>query len=152
MTAIDTSTAGPTLSVADPLIDPEAAAMVAVPTPAPVADPLELIAATVGNDELQVTLPLRSCVLPLLYVPVAVNCWLLPAAMEAADGVTEIEVNTAGVTDNDAEPLMVPEVAMTRAAPGARLVASPPLFTVAMEAADDVQAAVVVRFCVVPLL
>ncbi len=67
-------------------------------------------------------------------------------------GLTEIEVSTAAVTVNVAEPLIVPEVAVIVEVPGAMLVASPPLLTVAIELADDVQAAVLVRFCVVPLL
>jgi hypothetical protein len=66
--------------------------------------------------------------------------------------VTEIEVNTAAVTVNVAEPVIVPEVAVMVAIPGATLVASPPLLTVAMEVADEVQVAVLVRVCVVPLL
>ncbi len=66
VTAIDTSTAGPTLSVADPLIDPEVAVIVAVPTPAPVANPPEPMLATVVKEELQLTVLLKSCVLPSL--------------------------------------------------------------------------------------
>ena len=67
-------------------------------------------------------------------------------------GVTEIEVNTAAVTVNVAEPLIVPEVAVTVVLPNATLVASPPLLTVAIEVAEEVQVAVEVRVCVVPLL
>ena len=67
-------------------------------------------------------------------------------------GVTEIEVNTAAVTVNAAEPLIDPDLAVMVALPCARLVASPLLFTVAMDVADEVQVAVVVRLCVVPLL
>jgi hypothetical protein len=68
------------------------------------------------------------------------------------EGVTEIEVNTAAVTVNVAEPLIVPEVAVMVAAPCATLVASPPLLTVAMEVFEEVQLALEVRLCVVPLL
>jgi hypothetical protein len=66
--------------------------------------------------------------------------------------VTEIEVSSGAVTVNVAEPLIVPEVAVTVAVPCAMLVASPPLLTVATEVADDVHVDVLVRFCVVPLL
>jgi hypothetical protein len=67
--------------------------------------------------------------------------------------VTEIEVRTAAVTVNMAEPLIVPEVAVIVAVPGATLVANPVwVLIVATEVFDDVQLAVVVRFCVVPLL
>jgi hypothetical protein len=67
-------------------------------------------------------------------------------------GVTEIEVNTAALTVNVAEPLIVPDFAVIVALPCATLVASPPLLTAATEDFDEVQLAVVVRFCVVPLL
>jgi hypothetical protein len=76
----------------------------------------------------------------------------LPAATEAVVGVTEIEVNTAAVTVKVAEPWIVPEVAVIVVLPFATLVANPPLLTVAIDFAEEVQVAVVVRFCVVPLL
>jgi hypothetical protein len=63
-----------------------------------------------------------------------------------------MEAKTAAVTVNVVEPLIVPEVAVMVALPGATLVASPPLLMVAIDFADEVQVAVVVRFCVVPLL
>jgi hypothetical protein len=66
VTAIDTSTGSPTLSVAVALIVLELAVMLAVPTPTPVADPPLLIVATVARDELQFTVLVRFCVLPSL--------------------------------------------------------------------------------------
>jgi hypothetical protein len=66
--------------------------------------------------------------------------------------VTEIEVNTAAVTVNAAEPLIVPDLAVMVALPWATLVASPLVLTVAIDFAEDVHVAVLVRFCVVPLL
>lgn len=66
VTAIDTSTGCPTLSVANPLIEPDVAMMVALPTPAPVAKPLVAMLATVVGDELQLTVLLRFCWLPSL--------------------------------------------------------------------------------------
>jgi hypothetical protein len=77
---------------------------------------------------------------------------LYPAATEAVVGVTAIEVKTAAVTVNVAEPLIVPDLAVTVVLPCATLVASPPLLMVAIDLAEEVQVAVVVRFCVVPLL
>lgn len=65
--------------------------------------------------------------------------------------MTAIEVNTAAVTVRVAEPLIEPEEAEMVAVPCATAVASPAL-TVATEAAEDVHAAVLVKFCVVPLL
>jgi hypothetical protein len=66
--------------------------------------------------------------------------------------VTAIEVNTAAVTVNVDDPLIVPEVAVMVVLPCATLVANPPPLTVAIVVAEEVQVAVVVRFCVVPLL
>ena len=57
-----------------------------------------------------------------------------------------MELNTAAVTVNVADPLIVPEVAVIVAVPCATLVANPPLLTVATEVAEDVQVALVVRF------
>ncbi len=63
---MDRSTAGFTVSVVDPLIAPELALMVALPTPVPVAIPLPEMVATAGVDEFQVTEVVRFCVLPSL--------------------------------------------------------------------------------------
>jgi len=72
--------------------------------------------------------------------------------MEAVLGVTAIEVNAAAVTVNVADPLIVPEVAVIVAEPGAALVANPVLLTVAIEVAEDDQVTLSVIFPVVPLL
>jgi len=67
-------------------------------------------------------------------------------------GVTEIEVSTAAVTVNVAEPLMVPDLAVIVAVPCAMLVANPTLLTVAIVVAEGRQVAVLVSVWVVPLL
>ena len=82
----------------------------------------------------------------------AVNCCVWPAATEAVVGVTAIEVNTAAVTVNVADPLIAPAVAVIVAEPCAKLVARPALLTVAIDVADEVHCTVLLRFCVVPLL
>ena len=61
-------------------------------------------------------------------------------------GVTEIEVNAAALTVNVAEPLMVPDLAVIVALPCAMLVANPALLTVAIDVAEEVHVAVLVRF------
>ena len=66
--------------------------------------------------------------------------------------MTAIEVNTAAVTVNVADPLIAPDVAVIVAEPDARLVARPALLTVAVDVADEVHCTVLVRFCIVPLL
>ena len=76
-----------------------------------------------------------------------------PAATDAVVGVRAIEVNVGCVTVSAAEPLMMPDLAVMVAVPGATPVASPVLlFTVATEVFEEVQVAVVVRFWVVWLL
>jgi hypothetical protein len=47
---------------------------------------------------------------------------------------------------------MVPDLAEMEAVPWVTLVANPPLFTVATEVAEEFHLAVLVRFCVLPLL
>ena len=81
------------------------------------------------------------------------NCWVRPATTEGFWGVTEIEVNVAAVTVSVVEPLIEPDLAVMVALPAAMPVAKPvvPLM-VATEVLDELQVAVVVRFCVVPLL
>jgi hypothetical protein len=138
--------------VAEAAIEPEVAVMVALPTPAPVANPLSAMVAIAVEEEFQLTEAVRSCVLLSLYVPVAVNCCVVPFAIEAVAGVTDKEVKTGGVTVNVAELLMLPEVAVILAVPLATPVARPPLLTVATETEEELQFAVLVRFCVVPLV
>jgi hypothetical protein len=151
VTAMETSTACPTFSVAVPLTKPDVAVMTAVPTPSPLATPPPAMLATV-EDEVQVTELVRSCALPSLYVPVAVNCWLVPLAIDALPGLTDIDTNTGDVTAKLVEPVTVPEVAVIIVLPGLTLVASPPLLTVAIVVADEVHVTMLVRVCVVPLL
>jgi hypothetical protein len=74
VTAIDCSVAAVTVRTVEPLIPPDVALIVEVPTPAPVARPAALIVAVVVVPELHVTVLVRFCVVPSLNVPVAVNC------------------------------------------------------------------------------
>ncbi len=67
-------------------------------------------------------------------------------------GVTAIETKTGAVTVNVVEPLIVPAVAVIVAVPCDTLVANPPLAIVATDAADEVQVAILLRFCVEPSL
>jgi hypothetical protein len=64
VTAIETRPALVTVRVVDPLTVPELAAIVVVPVPIPLASPAVEIVAIVREDELQVTVPVMSCVLP----------------------------------------------------------------------------------------
>lgn len=65
VTASDTSTGAPTFSVAEAVIAPDVAVIIAAPMPAPVANPvLDTVAAPA--EELQLTRLVTSCMLPLL--------------------------------------------------------------------------------------
>jgi hypothetical protein len=67
--------------------------------------------------------------------------------------VTEIEVKAGVVTVSVVDPLMEPDLAVMVAVPTVTAVASPVfLVMVATEFLEEVQVAVAVRFCVVPLL
>lgn len=90
VTAIDTRVALVTVSEVEPLTDPDAAVMVAVPVPVLVPRPAALMDATLTLEDDQIT-DGNCCVLPSSKRPVAVNCCVVPIAMEEFAGVTEIE-------------------------------------------------------------
>ena len=71
-------------------------------------------------------------------------------AIEAELGVTVMELRVAVVTASDAVPLIVLDVAVMVTLPSVTPVATPVEAIVAMELLEEVQAAVLVRFCVVP--
>jgi hypothetical protein len=129
VTANDTSTAAVTVSVVDPLTPPTLAVMFALPTPTPLATPgvgpPVVIVLTPGVSELHSTVLVMFCVLPSVYVPVAVKACVVPSEMTGTAGVTAIETSTAGVTVTVVEPLIVPNVAVTLVLPKATLLATP---------------------------
>ena len=71
------------------------------PMPAPVARPLALIVATVGEAEFQVTWLVIFAVLVSLYVPVAVNCEVSATGMLVGVPDIAIDCRTAAVTVNE---------------------------------------------------
>jgi hypothetical protein len=80
------------------------------------------------------------------YVPVAVNCWVVPATLVAVAGVTAMEdrVGTVRV----AVPDLPLKVAVMVAEPAATPVARPLVLTVAVDVLDEVQVTFVVIFWV----
>jgi hypothetical protein len=90
-------------------------------------------------------------------MPVAANCWVWPWAIDAAVGLTEMAVNTAGVTVSTAVPAMSPDVAVMVVAPDPLAVAvaspcDPEVFeTVAAEVTDDDHVTDEVRLAVLRL-
>src|SRR5688572_10989616 len=95
------STSVSMVRVSLPLTAPSVAVMSVVPTVSGVASPsvpaLLLMVATDGVPLVQVTSAVMSCGGPLLYVPVAVNCWRSVDAVGrhvGAFGVTSMESRT----------------------------------------------------------
>ena len=80
----------------------------------PFARPLAAIVATLVLEEDQVTgfetEFVRFCVLPSLYVPVAVNCWVSPAEKEGFAGVTATDFSAGTVTAIVAAPDFVASI------------------------------------------
>jgi hypothetical protein len=151
VTAIDTSV-GVTVKPVEPLTEPETASIVVLPTATPLARPAPLMVATAVLEELQVTELVRFCVLPSLYVPVAVNCCVPPAATDGLAGVTAIDTSVGAVTVRPVEPLMEPDVAWMVVLPVDALVARPALLIDAIAELVELQVTELVRFCVLPLL
>ena len=82
-------------------------------------------------------------------MPVALNCWVVPNAIDVLGGLIASDTRPAGVTVSIIEPLMVPEVAVIVALPVATAVASPwlpaTLLMVATVISEELQGAVVVK-------
>ena len=104
VTEIDTSVAGVTVSVVVPdmFVTGSMAVIETEPVAVDVAKPFEpdalLILAAPVVDDPQVTDAVKFCVVLSVYVPVAVNWFVVPRAMLGLVGVTEIDTSVAGVT------------------------------------------------------
>lgn len=85
--------------------------MIVVPRPTPEATPEELMVATPVSDEFHVTELVTFCVLPLVNVPVAVNCCVFPSETDGSAGVTDKEISAGAVTVKVVELLMDPREA-----------------------------------------
>ena len=100
VTAIDTKVAGNTVMDVFPLTGPNVAAIVILlPAATAVASPwlpAVLLMATFEDDDDQVTCVVRSRLLPLVYVPKAANCWVVPFLMEGLSGVTAMDASAGG--------------------------------------------------------
>jgi hypothetical protein len=149
VTAMDTRWAVDTVRVVEPLTDPDAAVMVAVPFATLVARPWPLMVATAAEEEVQSTELVMSCVLESLKVPVAENCFVVPTAMLEFAGVTAIDTSVAAVTVSDAVPLTDPDVAVIVVVPALTPDASPPELTLATELDNEFHVTDV-NSCVLP--
>lgn len=115
-----------------------------------------LITATCGADEAQVTRPVTSLVVLSLYVAIAVNCCVVPSAIEGFAGLIAIETGTADVTVKLALALTEAMLAVMLTDPAATPLATPwlpvLLLIVAMVKSDVLHCTVEVTSCVLPSL
>ena len=129
--------------------------MVELPEFTPFETPRELTVATEGVDELQFTWKVRSRLDPSLKVPIAVNGWLEPTAIEAVDGVSAMDTSVALLTVRVAVSTFPEKTAEIVLVPGCAPVACPAVLTALLMVAaaefEDVQFTTVVRSCVSPL-
>jgi hypothetical protein len=156
VTAMDVITGGGaavTVSIVVPLIAPSVAVIVVDPAATAVASPAALMVAAAVEELAQVTEAVRFEVVPSLYVPVAVNCCVAPAAMDGEAGVIAMEerVGAAGVTESMAVPVTPLMVAVRVVVPAAAAaVARPAALTVATLVEELLQLAVEVTSPVEP--
>src|SRR5580698_1904932 len=94
-----TRTGGMTVMIAAPDMSPDVAVMVVAPVATALARPwdpevFDTVPVPVSDDD-HVTESVMFWVGPVRYVPVAVNCWVSPAATDAVAGVTLMLRRTA---------------------------------------------------------
>ena len=148
VTAMDTNVAAVTVSVVLPTMPPLVAEIVLVPAFSADARPALVIVAVVSVPDAHVTLPVKFCVELSLYVPVAVNCCVLPAATDGSAGVTAMDTSVAAVTVSVVLPTMLPLVAEIVLVPAFSADAKPALVIVAVVSVPEAHVTLPVRFCV----
>ncbi len=146
---IETRAAVFTVRVACPEIEPEDAVMVVVPRLCELATPANTVA-TAGAEELHAAVAVRILVLPSEYVPVAVNCCVVPSGIEALDGATAMDTKTRGVTVRVVFPVTLGATAEMVVEPVRIEVPRPVELMVATEVLLERQVTSFVRFLVVP--
>jgi hypothetical protein len=156
VTAIETRCAGAfTVRVVEPETAPLVAEIAVVPAATPVARPEVETVAVAVIDEAQVAVVEMSFVVLSLKVPVAVNCWVAPVAIDGVVGVTAIETSVAmppAMTVRVVEPITPLVAAVIVVMPAATAVARPVDEIVAVPVVLDVQVAVDDTSIVMPLL
>ena len=118
VTAKETRAGWPTVTPVEPVMLPEDALMLQLPTASADATPAVLIETVAGALELQVTADVMSCVVPSLYCPDALYCCVVPSGSDWLVGVTAIETKVAvgGVLFALGEPPPQPLMAAQTAA------------------------------------
>ncbi len=115
---------------------PAAAVMVVVPVWAATRLPVALTEAVEVEELDHVTELVRFCVLPSVKVPVAVSCWLVPAARLGLTGVIARELRAALVTVMEEVAVEPPSVAVMVAEPAETACTRPAVLTVATAALE----------------
>ena len=123
-----------------------------VPADTPVVNPPTVIVATPVVCDVQVTELVKFSVELSENVPVAVNCFVVPLAIERFAGVTAIDISVADVTVSKVDPLTLPDAAMIVLVPAALAVAIPLGAIVTAFVFWDCQLTEPVRFFVEPSL
>ena len=73
-----TNATGATVKVLVPVVAPDVAEITEDPSVKPVAMPVVVMLAIVGDAELKLAIAVMSLLLPSVYVPIAPNCCRLP--------------------------------------------------------------------------
>jgi hypothetical protein len=122
------------------VLPPNVAVMLLPPGATPVATPRLDTVAIVVLDDTHETEDVTFCVVPSEYCAVAVNCFVVPAAIVAVGGVTMTLVSVPDPTVSTAVPVTAPLVAVMVTLPGATGCARPVVAaTVALVASEDDQ-------------
>ena len=149
--AIDSNAAGVTVSDALPVMLSTEALITEEPVITPVASPPAVMLATAGVADFQFEMAVMFAVVPLEYVPIAINCCMPPMATEGFTGVTAMDNSVPFVTVNTAEPALPPKLALIAAVPVATPAATPvALLTVATAVVAETQADMAVTLREVP--
>ena len=151
VTEIETRLAPVIVSDAVPETEPEVAVIVVTPVPTLVARPVESAVAIDEDDEDQVT-DWSHCVLPSSKFPTAMNCCVVPSAIDGVAGLTEIEMRCAGTTVKVIVSVNEPAVAVIVVEPAATVVAKPELLMVATVVEDEFQVTPLARSALEPSL
>ena len=151
VTAMLTSAAGVTVTVAEPVTEPKDAVMSDEPSVSAVARPVLEMEATAGVAEVHVTCVVSTCVLASEYVPVATRLAVRPRGNEVVP-LTAIDTSVGFVTVSVVLPETAPSVAMTVLLPAVSAVTRPSLpealLAVATAGVPVVQVTCVVMSCV----
>lgn len=90
--------------------------------------------------------------LPSSKFPTALNCCVVPSAIEAVAGLTEIEVRCAATTVSNVLSLSVPTVAVIVVEPAASVVAMPDPSTAATVGEEELHVTPLLKSELVPSL